>query len=99
MDLSLVILGPIVTEKTERLKANRVYTLKVRANATKIDVRNALTKFYGVEVASIRVLRVPTKVRSLGAGKVMTKRHGGKRMLATLTDKSPALDFSKFKAS
>jgi len=99
MDLSLIILGPVVTEKTERLKMSRTYTLKVRQEATKIDVKNALKKFYGVDVASVRVLRMPTKTRAMGQGKVMTKRHPGKRMIATLTEKSPALDFSKFKAS
>lgn len=99
MDLSLLILGPIVTEKTERLKMARTYTIKVRNEATKVDVKNALTKFYGVSVASVRVLRTTTKRRATGAGKFMTKRHPSKRMLVTLTEKSSALDFSKFKVS
>lgn len=99
MDLSRIILGPIVTEKAERQKAARSYTLSVHNAATKVDVKTALTKFYQVEVASIRVMRTPTKSRKLGAGKVMTKRHPSKRMMVTLTDKSSALDFSKFKAS
>ncbi len=99
MELSRIILGPVVTEKAERMKQIRSYTLQVRNEATKIDVKAALKKFYEVDVASIRVMRTPTKTRALGAGKVMTKRQPTKRMIITLTDKSSALDFSKFKAS
>lgn len=99
MDISRIILGPVVTEKAERMKADRSYTLKVHNNATKIDVQAALKKFYNVDVASIRVMRTPKKTRSLGAGKVMLKRQGTKRMMVTLTEKSSALDFSKFKVS
>lgn len=99
MDISRIILGPIVTEKAERQKLTRTYTLKVRNEATKIDVKQALKKFYDVDVASIRALRLGHKSRALGAGKVMTKRHPSKRMIITLTPKSPALDFSKFKTS
>ncbi|UPA22782.1 50S ribosomal protein L23 [Candidatus Peribacteria bacterium] len=99
MDISRIILGPIVTEKAERMKTSRNYTLKVWNNATKIDVKAALKKFYNVDVASIRVMRTTTKSRALGAGRVMVKRSPSKRMMVTLTEKSPALDFSKFKAS
>ena len=99
MEISRIILGPIVTEKAERQKLTRTYTIKVRNEATKIDVKQALKKFYDVDVATIRVLRLGHKSRSLGAGKVMTKRHPSKRMILTLTAKSPALDFSKFKIS
>lgn len=99
MDISRIILGPVVTEKAERLKTGRSYTLRVQNGATKIDVKAALKKFYSVDVASIRVMRTTTKTRNLGAGRVMTKRHPTKRMIVTLTEKSSALDFSKFKAS
>jgi hypothetical protein len=39
------------------------------------------------------------KSRTIGAGKEMVKRHPGKRMIVTLTEKSAILDFSKFKVS
>lgn len=99
MELSRIILGPVVTEKAERMKTERCYTVKVRNEATKIDVKAALKKFYDVDVASIRVMRTPTKTRELGAGRTMTKRHPSKRMIVTLTEKSSNLDFSKFKIS
>lgn len=99
MELSRIILGPVVTEKTERLKTSRNYTVRVHNAATKVDVKAALKKFYDVDVASVRVMRTPTKARSLGAGRTMTKRHPSKKMIVTLTEKSPALDLAKFKIS
>ncbi len=97
--LASIIIGPVVTEKAERLKAAGVYTLRVRSTATKVDVKNALRRYYDVEVASVRVLNTVPKVRVLGAGKTMEKRHRNKHMLVRLAKKSKTLDLSTFKAS
>ena len=99
MHLSSVIIGPVVTEKAERLKAVHTYVLKVRSEATKVDLKNALRQFYDVEVASVRVLRTTPKVRIVGQGTVMEKRHRSKRMIVRLTKKSKPLDLSTFRAS
>lgn len=97
MQLSRIILGPVVTEKSERLKTDRCYSLKVHPDATKIDVQNALKKFFDVDVASVRVMRTVPKSRSLNNGASMTKRHRAKKVMVTLTAKSDALDLAKFK--
>lgn len=100
MDLTRVILGPVVTEKAEALKigAHRIYTLRVDQNATKVDVRNALQKYFQVEVDSVRVMRTRPKSRTLGAGS-MEKRHRSKKMLVTLAKDSAALDLASFKTA
>jgi ribosomal protein L23 len=98
MELSKVIAGPVVTEKSERLKTERSYTLKVDPAATKIDLQKALEKFYDVEVASVRVMRVGNKTRAVSPYKTFTKRHAYKKMIVTLTPKSKALDLSQFNA-
>jgi len=95
MDLSRVIIGSIVTEKAERLKVQKTYTLRVASDATKIDVRNALKKFYDIEVSSVRSMRTTTKTRSAGA---IVKRQPFKKMLVTLAKDSKQLDISAFKA-
>ncbi len=97
MDLSQVIIGPVVTEKAERQKANRTYTLRVSKRATKIDVKNALRRFYDVEVESVRVMRTTGKVRRFGRGNVMMKRQPFKKVIVTLVPKSKALDVASFK--
>lgn len=99
MDLSSIIIGPVVTEKAERLKAGGVHILKVQPHATKIDVKNALRKFYDVDVKSVRVLLTRPKTRLVGQGTVIEKRHRSKRMIISLTKKSKTLDLSTFRTS
>ncbi len=99
MDLTRVIAGPVVTEKSERLKLERTYVVQVHPNATKIDVKNALKKFYDVEAVSVRVQRVRAKTRAVGAGKEIVKRHASKRMIITLAKDSKAFDVVSFKAA
>jgi len=98
MDLSSVILGPVVTEKAERLKAGAVhtYTLRIAPWATKVDVKNSLKLFYDVDARSIRILRTQAKHRDLGAGKSMEKRHATKKALVTLATDSKPLDIAAF---
>lgn len=99
MELSTVILGPVVTEKSERLKAagpRHKHTLLVRQDATKIDVKNALRRYYDVQVESVRVLKTKAKKRKLPDGRIMEKRHAAKKMLVTLKPKSKTLDLSTF---
>ena len=96
MDLSRVILGPVVTEKSERMKLKRTYTLLVPNEATKIEVKNALQEFYDVEVASVRVMRTVAKSRPFGRGDLMVKRKSAKKVLVTLSKESRALDLASF---
>jgi len=98
MDLTRVIIGSVMTEKSERLKNANTFTVHVRPDATKIDVKKALKKYYDVEVESIRVMRVRGKTRAVGQGKELEKRHPMKKMLVTLGKKSKALDLSSFNA-
>ncbi len=99
MLLSSVIIGPVVTEKAERLKTLGTYTIKVHNQATKVDVKNALRKFYDVEVASIRVLRARPESRTGQRGEEIEKRHRSKRMIIRLGKKSKALDLMHFQTS
>ena len=98
MDLTRIILGPVVTEKAERQKAEarRTYTILVAPHATKVDIAHALERFYDVDVTSVRIAWVRPKRRTLGAG-TMEKRHRHKKALVTLAPKSKALDLASFK--
>lgn len=97
MDLTQIILGPVVTEKAERGREQRTYTLRVAPQATKIEIEKALRRFYDVDVESVRVQRVRSKTRVLGNARVITKRHAWKKALVTLSEKSKALDLVQFK--
>ncbi|MDD5103556.1 MAG: 50S ribosomal protein L23 [Candidatus Peribacteraceae bacterium] len=99
MHYSRQILGPVVTEKSERLKAadRHVYTLWVDKSATKVDVKSALEHFYDIDVASVRVMRTLSKRRSFGAAQTMVKRAAMKKVMVTLKPKSKPLDLVSFK--
>ncbi len=99
MELAHVIKGPVLTEKAEAQKVAGIYTLKVDPKATKVDVKNALRRFYDVDVVSVRALRTVPKVRAISAHKSMQKRHREKRMIVKLSKKSKTLDLSAFKTS
>ena len=101
MDLTRVILGPIVTEKAERLKTgkHRTYTMRVANAATKIEIKKALKEHYDLEAVSVRVMHVRPKTRNIGRGKDMEKRHAYKKALVTAAPKSKPLDLASFKTS
>lgn len=97
MDLSRVILGPVVTEKAERQKADaKTYALRVSPRATKVDIRAALKRIYDVDVLDVRVLRVGGKLRAIGRTRTMQKRHPYKKAIVKLAPKSKALDLTAF---
>ena len=98
MDLSRVILGPIVTEKAEQQKnANKTYSLRINPRATKIDVKAALKRVYDVDAVSVRMMLVVGKTRIIGRSKTMKKRHPYKKAIVKLAPKSKTLDLTSFK--
>lgn len=97
MDLSHIILGPVVTEKAERLRMERTHTLRVAQEATKIDVKAALKRYYDVDISSIRVMKTCGKERAMPRGGSMEKRHPYKKMIITLSKKSKSFDLLSFK--
>lgn len=99
MDLTSVIVGPVLTEKAERLKVARTYTLRVRQGATKVEVCQALKKLYDVDVEGVRVIPVRPKRRLLGSGRVMEKRHPWRKALVTLREGSRPLDLASFRTN
>ncbi|MBP9750613.1 MAG: 50S ribosomal protein L23 [Candidatus Peribacteraceae bacterium] len=99
MELNRIILGQVQTEKSERERANRIVTIRVAPQATKIDIQSALKRYFGVTATSVRIQRVGFKYRELGAGKQITRRHAWKKAIVTLAEKSPTLDLASFQAN
>ncbi|HDR00189.1 MAG TPA: 50S ribosomal protein L23 [candidate division WOR-3 bacterium] len=65
--LSRVIVGALVTEKSERLRAEHgQYTFRVATGATKIEVRRAVEKLFKVHVTDVRVMNYQGKKRRMG---------------------------------
>jgi large subunit ribosomal protein L23 len=68
-----IIIKPVITEKSMIQKdlGNSV-TFKVKINATKLEVKNAVEKVFDVKVLDVKTIRVLGKTKRLG-------RFSGKR--------------------
>jgi large subunit ribosomal protein L23 len=73
MNINEVLVRPIVTEKsTSQLTGENEFAFEVGLDANKIQIKQAVEAFYGVEVAAVRTLVVRGKLKRHG-------RHYGKR--------------------
>jgi len=95
MELSNVLLSPVVTEKSTHGQKNHKYTFLVRPNSNKIEVAKAIESIYGVKVTSVNIIPVLKKVRMVGRSKTVTKRRSAKKAIITVAVKQ-AIDFNKF---
>jgi len=68
--LQNMLLMPIVTEKAVRGRAERVYVFKVRGDATKVDIKNAVSKLFNVKVLDVNTVSVRGKRRGAIRGRI-----------------------------
>jgi large subunit ribosomal protein L23 len=62
-----VLLAPHVTEKTSfAMQNHNQYTFRVRREATKIDIRQAVELMFEVKVTGVQVVNEPGKKRRFG---------------------------------
>ena len=61
-----IILAPVITEKSESLKAENVYVFKVNKKANKTQIKNEIEKQFNVKVLSVNTLNVVQKKRRVG---------------------------------
>ncbi len=62
-----VIEGPLVTEKSQMHKdAERTLCFRVRPDATKTDIKNAVQHLFKVKVETVRTANFPGKMRRRG---------------------------------
>lgn len=60
------LISPYLTEKTAFLNALNQYVFKVPAAASKIQIRQAVERLYGVKVEGVKIAIMPSKKRQLG---------------------------------
>jgi large subunit ribosomal protein L23 len=62
-----IILGPIVTEKSMKLKDDyNKYTFKVLKTANKVEIKNAVEEIFKVKVLSVHTINVLPKRAKVG---------------------------------
>lgn len=87
-------LRPVITEKATTAEKNGKYQFFVRNHATKIAVRNAFEKLYGVKVAKINVMRTALKTRMGKTRMPIIKKRERKKVMITTKGKK-TLDIMK----
>lgn len=61
-----IIIAPVITEKSESLKANNVYVFKVAKKANKTQIKNEVEKAFGVKVVNVNTVNAVQKKRRVG---------------------------------
>ncbi|MDQ3536393.1 MAG: 50S ribosomal protein L23 [Bacteroidota bacterium] len=59
-----VLIRPVVTEKVSALNEKGKYGFIVNDKANKVEIKNAVEKMYGVNVANVRTMRYQGKSKS-----------------------------------
>ena len=98
MQLTNVLIAPVITEKSSDAQSKLKYTFRVNDDATKVEIAKAIEKVYGVSVRSVNIIPVRKKARLVGRGRIITKRPTSKKAIVTLKAKQ-SIDFNKLKTS
>lgn len=61
-----ILKEPHITEKTTYLTEFNQYTFKIWPKTNKIEVKKAIENLYGVDVVSVRIIKIPPKRRRSG---------------------------------
>jgi large subunit ribosomal protein L23 len=91
MNIFDVIKKPLVTEKTTLEKdAKNIISFAVNSDANKIEIKNAVEKFFKVEVTNVNTINVAGKNKRVG--RKIGKRSNWKKAYVTLKEGS-TVDF------
>lgn len=98
MRLFRILKKPITTEKTTTLQmTNNTYVFEVASDATKIDIKKAITELYGVEVASVNVLHTRMKFKYGKKKWMQIRKRSTKKAYVTLRNTKDIIDFTVIK--
>jgi large subunit ribosomal protein L23 len=74
--------SPHVSEKATDLVAKNQYTFKILPGTNKIEIKKAVENLYGVDVAKVNIIKIPSKRKRLG--KIRGWRKGYKKAIVKL---------------
>ena len=86
-----IIIKPIITEASMDKLADKKYTFKVAASATKPEIANAVEVMFGVKVACVNTINMKKKPKRLGVHAGYTSEW--KKAVVTLTADSKTIEF------
>ncbi|QQS59335.1 50S ribosomal protein L23 [Candidatus Peregrinibacteria bacterium] len=95
MNLSHVLLGPVVTEKAIRLSEEKnQHVLSVHSDANKKEIAQAVEIFFGAKVREVKIIKMPKKIRVRGKFGPQVKRKEKKKAVVRLAE-GQSLDLLK----
>ena len=86
-----IIIRPIITEASMDKLADKKYTFKVQADATKPEIAKAVETMFGVKVACVNTINMKKKPKRLGVHFGYTSEW--KKAVVTLTADSKTIEF------
>ena len=86
-----IIIKPIITEASMDRIADKKYTFKVRTDATKPEIANAVEVMFGVQVAKVNTVSMKKKPKRLGVHAGYTS--DWKKAIVTLKSGSKTIEF------
>ena len=86
-----IILSPVITEQSTDMMAERKYTFKVKLDANKIQIANAIEEIFGVSVEKVTTIRMDGKLKRMGRNE--GRRPAYKKAVVKLTADSKAIEF------
>ncbi|HSW39670.1 MAG TPA: 50S ribosomal protein L23 [Acidobacteriota bacterium] len=90
----IVVKAPLITEKSTLLKENnRTVAFKVRGDANKIEIKDAVEKLFKVKVESVRTANCHGKKRR--QGRYTGRRPDWKKAYVTLKQGEKMIEFSE----
>jgi len=86
MELSDIIFGPRITEKTTGQAGEGKYTILVEKSASKNQIKKALKKVYKVEPMKINIIKIGArqKVIPTRIGPIVKRKKGYKKAIVVL---------------
>ena len=86
-----IIVKPVITEASMDRIADKKYTFKVRTDATKPEIANAVEAMFGVKVAKVNTVSMKKKPKRLGVHAGYTS--DWKKAIVTLESDSKTIEF------
>ena len=86
-----IIIKPVITEASMDAIANKKYTFKVSADATKPEIAKAVEELFKVDVLCVNTINMKKKPKRLGVHFGYTSEW--KKAVVTLTPDSKTIEF------
>lgn len=79
-----IIIEPLLTEKTQLVGGQNIYAFKVKKDANKKEVKDAIEKIFNVKVKKVRIINVKPKKRI--RGRIEGRKPGYKKAIVILKE-------------